>query len=299
MIFVLIFNKNILYICDMKHLLSREMFLSLAYDNESEYIVEGIDIDYHNRTVRLNPNHNKGINYSISDNPIEYNLYIHKVPISITSMFTRTSTKSKYDVDGNPFIKCLKDLDGWKFDISDSEIYEMFDNFVSLCSKIKKKYDTIIIVPSKYKINTEFANILQKHVKTDNVIVDFFRKKDKYYMLENLDRDGIRKDLCYIGNAYNDKIFEDIMNEIFDRVDYDMKIDKFEAKYVKKYLKYFNSYITVNEFTLEDVFDKIEDKNILILDDTISTGETVSYCVDALLTTFNPKNVDIITYYCH
>ena len=49
-----------------------------------------------------------------------------------------------------------------------------------------------------------------------------------------------------------------------------------------------------------DLFDDIkknyiDDKNILLLDDTISSGETVSQCINGILSNFIPKSITIIT----
>ena len=39
----------------------------------------------------------------------------------------------------------------------------------------------------------------------------------------------------------------------------------------------------------------IDDKDILLLDDTISSGETVSQCINGILSNFIPKSITIIT----
>ena len=54
------------------------------------------------------------------------------------------------------------------------------------------------------------------------------------------------------------------------------------------------------KYTHLDLFDDIkknyiDDKNILLLDDTISSGETVSQCINRILSNFIPKSITIIT----
>lgn len=43
--------------------------------------------------------------------------------------------------------------------------------------------------------------------------------------------------------------------------------------------------------------DMINDKDVLILDDTISSGETISDNVQVLMKTFEPKSVQVITLF--
>lgn len=74
-----------------------------------------------------------------------------------------------------------------------------------------------------------------------------------------------------------------------------MSTDKFEAKYIKPYIKYFDSFITSRKEKTSDIYSSIYDKSVLILDDTISHGDTVSYCVEALNTTSKPNKCYVIT----
>lgn len=289
----------------------KEFILEHNYNKvNTEFIVEGIDVDVRNKIVKLNPNHNNGVDFSLKNNPIEYELNLHNNKILVTSMLKRTllginrdgkvsdewSKNSKYkDIDGNSFIYALKKINGWKLEISEEALESYTKHFLKLCKKLYRKYDTIIIVPSKYDINEKFANIICKYVGTNRIIKDYFRKRDKHTMLNQLDTDKLERELCYIGNAYNYKLFDSIMDEIKEAIYDKMESDYFEVKYIKKYIKYFGSYITQNNELIGDVYNDIEDKNVLILDDTISSGETISYCVDALLTTFNPKNIEVVT----
>ena len=43
--------------------------------------------------------------------------------------------------------------------------------------------------------------------------------------------------------------------------------------------------------------DKINDKNVLILDDTIETGSTISETTNLILKSYVPKNITIITLF--
>lgn len=43
------------------------------------------------------------------------------------------------------------------------------------------------------------------------------------------------------------------------------------------------------------VSDMINDKNVLLLDDIVSSGNTVSSCFKNIKQTFNPKSITVLT----
>ena len=62
-------------------------------------------------------------------------------------------------------------------------------------------------------------------------------------------------------------------------------------KYIKKI--YNDNWIGVEL----DVADKINNKNILILDDTISSGQTISLFTERIMDMYDPKKITIITLF--
>lgn len=251
------------------------------FDN---YIVEGLNIDPISKTVSLTDSHNKGVDFSLVNNPV-YDKYKE---YNIISIFKRTKL---YDIDnrqrdGNPFIYALKNKNGWKFKITDEEIHKYIRRFLEVCKKIDSKYDTIIITPSSSDINEKFMKVISKQVNADKIINEYFVKISVEEIIDDdlIDLDQIQKDYP---NDFNKVISE--IHRSFRR----MKGKSFEAKYVnKEYLKYIK-YISSNDD--ENIRQYIDDKDILLLDDTISSGETVSQCIEGIKTNFTPKSITIIT----
>jgi hypoxanthine-guanine phosphoribosyltransferase len=73
----------------------------------------------------------------------------------------------------------------------------------------------------------------------------------------------------------------------------------FSYKYIPTY---YRKYIlkTMEENDFDDFLryaDKINDKNVLILDDTIATGSTISETTNLILKSYVPKNITIITLF--
>lgn len=253
----------------------------------NSFLIEGLEIDPENKSVRLTDRHSKGLNTNIFSNPVHYKFKGYDV----YSIFRRTSYDlySGYDIDGNPFIKALKGLDGWKFDMSREEILKYIRRFFLIANKIPKNYDTIITIPSKHDLNFKFMSSIKKVVGSTWVFSDLFCKCSKEEAWESIDYDAISRDYK---NRFSK---EQVMREIYASLG---KMDYFfEAKHMKKkYLKYFKSIISYNsQYTIKDLDQYITDKNVLILDDTISSGMTVSSATDAIVSDFRPKSVTIIT----
>ena len=262
----------------------KESFKKSYTNNFDNYIVEGLNIDVDNKTVSLTDKHNSGIDFSLVNNSV----YDKHSGYDVISIFKRTPLTDINNAqrDGNPFIYALKNKNGWKFNITTSEITKYIRCFLNICKKINNKYDTIIITPSASDINEKFMNVISKQVNANNIINEYFVKLTKEEIIDDdlIDIERIRKDY---GNSFN-KVMSEI-HRSFRR----MKGETFEAKYVKReYLKYIK-YIETNGD--DNIRKYIDDKDILLLDDTISSGETVSQCINGILSNFMSKSITIIT----
>ena len=262
----------------------KESFNSTDINEFDSYIVEGLNIDPISKTVSLTDTHNNGVDFSLLNNPV----YSKYKEYDVISIFKRTKL---YDIDnqqrdGNPFIYALKNKYGWKFNITNEEIYKYIKRFLTICKKINLQYDTIIVTPSTSDINEKFMKVISNQIKSKNVLNEFFIKLSIEEIIDDdlIDKEQIQNDYP---NEFNKVIAE--IHRSFRR----MKGASFEAKIMnKKYLKYIK-YIST-EYN-EDIRSKIDNKDILILDDTISSGETISQCINGVLSNFVPKSITIIT----
>lgn len=252
--------------------------------NEPLYIVEGININPNEKTVSLTDDHDKGVDFSLVNNPV-YDKYKDYDVISIfkrSKLVDNTNTQR----DGNPFIYALKGKKGWKFNITNEEIFRYIKRFLEICKKINNTYDTIVITPSSTNINERFMKVISNQVKAENVIKEFLVKIKKEEIIDDdlIDKEQITKD--YPDN-YNEVITK--ICRSFRR----MEGADFEAKHMdKEYLKYVK-YIGVNNDV--NIRPMIDGKDILILDDTISSGTTVSQCIEGIISNFTPKSITIVT----
>lgn len=246
-----------------------EHFIPEKYD----YIIEGIDIDYINKKVSINLNHENGLDTSIISNPTLYKIG----DVDIISIFKR---KKYLKSDGNPLLYSLKGLNDWKLENFDVKL--LLKQFIRICEKIDPVYDTIIKVPSNNDLNNIFMNRINKIVKCSNKIEFGLHKLDPEVVWEN----GID-----FSNMNKKEI--DIMIESFE------KMQDFSFKFIPTNLrKYIKKIYKENWIGDElDVADKINNKNILILDDTISSGTTISLFTNDIIEMYDPKKITVITLF--
>lgn len=249
---------------------------------DDEFLIEGLQLDYKNKIVKLDDSDNGVV---FLRKPLEY----HYKSMNVISIFKRTKFNSELNnrnPDGNPFIYALKGKFGWKLDMTISDVKKYMKIFIENCKSIKKKYDTCIMIPSKSSVNELFMKELKKNIDCKDYINKFFEKMPTDEVLMNgIDYHKIDKE--------NDEVnAKSIVKRIKKAID-DMG-DYFEAKKIHKELLQYIKYITYDEENSE-IREKIDGKNILILDDIISSGESVSQAVEALKSGFEPKSITVIT----
>lgn len=257
----------------------------LIQNDDIQFVIEGLTIDPNKKTVSLTDKHDMGVDFSLVNNPV-YDKY---EGYDVISIFKRNKL---YDInndqrDGNPFLYALKGKNGWSFDITNEDITKYIKRFLQVCKKIASKYDTIVVTPSSSDLNEKFMKVISKQVESKDIVNEFFVKLSKEEIVDDdlIDKERIVSDYP---KEYN-KVFAE-MNRCFRR----MKGINFEAKLMKKeYLKYIKYISTIDDVT--NLRDKIDNKDILLLDDTISSGNTLSQCINGIVSNFVPKSITIVT----
>lgn len=266
----------------LKGIPTRNRLFDIGNCMESDtFTVEGLKLEFKNRTVKLDDT-DEGIVFNTK--PLEYKYN----GMNVISIFKRTALKNPLynrDVDGNPFIYALKGKNGWKLDMETSDIKKYMKVFIENCKSIQKKYDTCIVIPSSSSVNTLFMRELKRYMNCNEYVTKFFQKMPVDEVIMN----GINHELIKKSNN-PDKIEKEIAYYIRN-----MKGDYFEARMMRKDLLKYINYITYNEDEDTNIREKIDGKDILVLDDIISSGESVSQAVKTINDSFIPKSVTVIT----
>lgn len=292
-------------------------------------VKDGIDIYEEDRLVSFNPEHE---NYIDTNNPYDPKPIYNTIDgCTCISVFLRKETDDRYD--GNPLIYALKNFEKvveyeknrgkndkekekekeyrklWKFknktpDINatadvyaKSDIYALLKRFVAVTKEFKEPFDTIILVPSSSKLNTYVAECISK-IKKRPIIKRFFYKLTVNEVEENgyLDEDKIIEE--YPENEQDAKRAE--LREALSRM---RKLNKgmFSYKYFHdtKLRKCVSKSMDIyQDIDGNDISEKINDKRILVVDDTITSKGTLSETAQALNNeTFHPKEIIFFTLF--
>lgn len=262
-----------------------------------KHISEGIDINKtgNNRTVSVTNNHQNYVDTNDSHNP--YLFLDTQRGFRTLSIFQRKSTNDR--MDSNPLLNALKVRKGWKFNNAKSDLMKLLKNFVA-ASHLLPKYDTIVLTPSNNKLNEIVFSYLLRLIKHDYAENKFFSKLEAQDVYEKMINDD------YINSHFENP--SEVWNSIDDSFSA-MNLPKsqngndgiFSYKFLEK-----SSYrdailqsmkINIRPHSDLNYAEAINGKDVLVFDDTITTGKTISDSGKAIAEMFNPKSITFITLF--
>lgn len=274
--------------------MEKELEKAIQLLENNDYIVventlnEGIDFDFDTKMVSYNPSHQDNVDTSIENNPsIDLSL-IEGVPV--WSIFKR---KKGLGGDGNPLIYALKNENDWIFK-SEQDKSDIIKQFKLITDKFLKNhsFDLTLIIPSTNNLNSYIANEISEKAKVE-LITGFVRKLTTEEV-DELVQDFDSKFRAYYGTKYTQAYY--VLREYLDKMD-ELKNGVFCRHLIKD-----NQMRNVIDFTLKLSEDncarfasKINDRNVLIIDDVISRGESIKEMANIINKSYNPKSVSVMT----
>ena len=155
-------------------------------------------------------------------------------------------------------------------------------------------YNTIITCPSSNELNTQFLHRLNKIIKSKSQITDYLHKLTATEVYEDFVNWG-QIDIDY--KEKSNKIKETLtkfLNKMHKAND-----GYFSYKFIKdvNLRKYITKTIYSDNETSIEYAPYINDKRILILDDTIASGKTISGVCEEIFEMFTPKSATVITLF--
>lgn len=252
-------------------------------------INEGIDFDPQAKTVSYNPSHEENVDTSIEHNPTKDGDIVPN--IQVWSIFKR---KRGLRGDGNPLVYALKGEGGWTFrDESDRNAIEK--QFDAIATKFATMYPVgvTILMPSGSELNMHIADVVMSKSRNaelikgvickltteevDDIVLDFSSKFREFYKDE-----------------FNSKYYE--LGRYLDLM------DKERNGYFSRHLIKNNQMRDVLDSTLklsDDRFaefaNKINGQDVLIIDDTISRGQSIKEACQIMLESYAPKSITVLT----
>jgi hypothetical protein len=256
---------------------------------------EGVDLNYLRKTVAINLTHDEGVDMTIEMNPMIYNLkdYDGKL-FNVVSIFLRKDILGQpEDYDGNPLMYAINNTRGWHFEDRKKQLKILINRFYEICDNIDPVYDTLICIPSTSALDNIFIDPIKKALKFRHYIENIFVKPTLAEVKLCHNFNVLAKQ---IGYSKTQKII-DQFNEDFSR----MKTKYFEIKHIReenrKYLKLYDFQCMLYDKSsdYDDVCEYINDKHVVLFDDFVSRGSTISMYANNFLKLFYPKKLTIIT----
>ena len=256
----------------------------------SEFINEGIDFDKKSMTVWFTPTEEKYVDTSLENNPLLDKEIM--TDVEVWSIFRRAKDGDKDD--GNPLIYALKGEKGWVFrEESDYEIIEK--QFELIAEKFVKIHpvDITVLVPSGNKLNRHIAEVIMSKSKNAHLIEGAISK----LTVEEVEEIILKKDSkfrTFYGDNFNEaykrleSFFEDMDNErggLFSR--HFVKDHKMRNVLTDTFKLSTSRYARYSKYLI--------DRDILIIDDTIGSGQTIKSVCQIMMESFAPKSITVLT----
>lgn len=250
---------------------------------------EGIDFDPETKTVAYNSSHENYVDISIDNNPtIDGEI----VPgVQVWSIFKRKKGETRED--GNPLAYALNG-EGWTFRSEEDReaIEKQFDlissKFVSMYQK-----EITVLIPSGNELNKHIADI-------------FLSKSENGEFIEGVICKLTTEEVNDIVLDFNSK-FREYYKASFNSAYY--RLDRYLDQMDKELKGTFSRHLIkdpemrdVLDFTLkvsEDIYaefaNKINGQNILIIDDTIGSGQSIKAACRIMMESYAPKSITVLT----
>ena len=258
-------------------------------------MVEGIDIDVDSipHTVGFNPNHQEYVDTNDPWNP--YPIYNTINGYKVISVFVRKRTDDRYDA--NPLLKALKGHKDWTFRDEHYDLMALLRRFVAVTKELNENFDVIITTPSNNQLNNRIFDIVERIIPHRAAIKDFFKKYNANFVLDYMIDDDL---IAQMSNTQEQYI--DCKKEIERSI---MRMNQknngiFSYKYIEEgYRKYViqSMYISDNVKSNLELANVINGKRVLVLDDTVTSGKTISDSAEALMDTFDPFDITFLTLF--
>jgi hypothetical protein len=250
---------------------------------------EGIDFDPMTRTVAFNPSHEDNVDTSLENNPTVDNEIVQGV--NVWSIFKR---KRGNALDGNPLVYALKNEGGWHF--RSKEDYDAIERqFNLIASKFARMYpiEVTIIIPSGNELNNRIAEVVMSKSENAQLIQGVICKMTTEEVNDIVMEMG-SKFREYYGEEFNAAYYQllaylEEMNE--------KRNGTFSRHFVKDpdMRNILDMTLKVSEDRYAEFANKINGQNILLIDDTISRGQTIQNAYKIITDSYAPKSVTVLT----
>ena len=288
-----IFDKNEIEEMKEKVLVTETRLVKLISDAVWQVLSEGISV---NRVGEDNivtfDNSDKGI----QDGPIKGQLILpnSQMPITTYSMFKRVNNLNGVR-DGNPLLHALKEKPHWLLD-NPEDFWKRFGELLSLFLKDHQN-ERIIMIPSNHSVNNKFKERIEQLAPNTMIFTGVLTKLTVDEIIDMIEDSNSYFRQYWIKQGAN-------LNEIYEKTYYYLNRMKEKNGGVFSYSMIPDMSIRksiVNSLKIGDAGDiyhsEFNGKDVLLLDDSISVGQTAESAINALKTCYQPHSISLITIF--
>ena len=277
----------------MKHpniIIPKETIRRALGESLERVLGEGIDFDYYTKEVSYNPSHEENVDTSVEDNPTMDGGLING--INVWSIFKR---RKRNQGDGNPLIYALKGEEGWHFK-SNEDAMAVEKQFDMIATKFAKLYPigVTVIVPSGSALNKHIAEVVMSKSQNANLIEGAICKltTEEVYDIVMADDSEFRR---FYGPSKFNAAFRRLL-VYFEKMNKE-RDGTFSRHMVRdqQMRNILNRTLKTSKERYAEFANVINGEDILIIDDTISRGQTIKEACDIMMESYNPKSITVLT----
>lgn len=258
-----------------------------------EFIEEGIDIDNIKRKISFNPNHENNVDTSVENNPTLTTEYGDGV--KVWSIFKRKSNETQDD--GNPLLYALKQEKNWDFK-SEQDRIDILKQIHLIANKFtsEHKLGFTILIPSGNALNRMIGDIIVQKGGKNIILVDDVLTKITTEEVWEIASTPNSPFMCF----YKDSIDSALRSLSL----YLSKMDSERNGYFTRHFVTDSKMRDVLTTTLKLSDDavarysrQIDGKDILLIDDSISRGQTIKEACHILRENYEPRSITVLTLF--
>ena len=252
---------------------------------------EGIDIDYDNLTVAYNPSHQENVDTSIENNPTVSNEYGEGIKV-----YSLLQRKGDSPMDGNPLLYAFKGERGWTFRTEDDRT-AILKRVDAIAQKFANMYPLgfTVLIPSGNHLNRMIGDIIKSKGSNVLVVDDVLTKITTEEVMDIVMEKGSPFHIAYRNNM------DTALRQLRTYLD---EMDKERNGYFTRHY--------IRDSRMRDILTKtlklssdavarysksIDGKDVLLIDDSISRGQTIKEACSILLENYEPKSITVLTLF--
>lgn len=262
---------------------------AIISESINDVLNEGVDFDPQTKTVSYNPSHEDNVDTSIENNPTIDKELIQG--INVWSIFRR---KRGNALDGNPLVYALKNEAGWHFR-SQEDADAIEKQFHLIAEKFASMYPigVTIIIPSGNELNNHIAEVVMSKSENAKLIQGVIRKMTTEEV----------NDIVMEDDSKFRKYYKDNFNEAYYQLlDYLEKMNNerngmFSRHFIKdpNMRNVLDSTLKLSEDSYARFANNINGQHVLLIDDTISRGQTITNACKIMMDSYAPKSITVLT----